>query len=136
LVQSGIPSADKTFSQLDKGENVSNEMAFGEAIELFRRISHRFKKIEGRPWGVEGAMIELVKQVGELAKHVMVAEHYYYPGREKMRGYETSKEIIGDELADILAMVIQIADYYELDLIDAHIKARKSEDELLTRMGA
>jgi NTP pyrophosphatase (non-canonical NTP hydrolase) len=81
-------------------------------------------------------MIELVKQVGELAKYVMVTEHYYWAGREKMHGYEASKEIIGDELADILAMVIQLAEHYDIDLIDAHIKARKTEDELLTKMGA
>jgi NTP pyrophosphatase (non-canonical NTP hydrolase) len=53
-----------------------------------------------------------------------------------MHGYEASKEIIGDELADILAMVIQLAEHYDIDLIDAHIKARKTEDELLTKMGA
>lgn len=44
---------------------------------------HRFEKIEGRPWGVEGATIELIKQVGELAKYVMVVENYYFPTREK-----------------------------------------------------
>ncbi len=63
-----------------------NELTFREAIDLFQ-VFHRFEKIEGKPWGVEGAMIELVKQVGELAKHIMVAEHYYFAGREKMRGY-------------------------------------------------
>jgi NTP pyrophosphatase (non-canonical NTP hydrolase) len=54
----------------------------------------------------------------------MVTEHDYFAGREKMRGYEASKEIIGDELADILAMVIQLAEHYDIDLIDAHIKAQ------------
>jgi NTP pyrophosphatase (non-canonical NTP hydrolase) len=114
---------------------MTDEMTFREAIELFQRISHRFRKIEGRPWGAEGTIIELVKQVGELAKHVMVTEHYYFAGREEMHGYETSKEIIGDELADILAMVIQLAEHYDIDLIDAHTKARKTEAEFLTKMG-
>lgn len=114
---------------------MSDEMTFREAIELFLAVKRRFEKIEGRPWGAEGAMIELVKQVGELAKHVMVAENYYFSGRERLPGYETSREIIGDELADILAMVIQIADYYEIDLVDAHMKARQGEDGFLTRMG-
>lgn len=39
---------------------MSNEMTFREAIELFRRVYHRFEKIEGKPWGVEGATIELM----------------------------------------------------------------------------
>ena len=82
---------------------MSDEMTFREAIELFRSIYQRFEKIEGRRWGVEGAMIELVKQVGELAKHIMVAERYYFAGREHMPGYRTNKEIIGDELADIFS---------------------------------
>jgi hypothetical protein len=63
-----------------------DEMTFREAIELFRTVYQRFEKIEGRPWGIEGAMIELVKQVGELAKHVMIAEHYYFAGRENVAG--------------------------------------------------
>jgi NTP pyrophosphatase (non-canonical NTP hydrolase) len=114
---------------------MSNDMTFREAIELFRNVYHRFEKIEGRPWGVEGATIELVKQVGELAKQVMVAERYYFTGRENLPGYETSKALIGDELADILSMVIRIADYYDIDLVEAHVKARKAEAESLTRMG-
>ena len=114
---------------------MSNEMTFREAIELFRRVYHRFEKIEGKPWGAEGATIELMKQVGELAKHIMIAENYYFPGRENLPGYETSQAMIGDELADILSMVIRIADYYEIDLVEAHLKARQAEEESLTRMG-
>lgn len=65
-----------------------------------------------------------MKQVGELAKHVMVAENYYFIGREYLPGYETSEDMIGDELADILSMVIRIADHYEIGLVEAHLKAR------------
>lgn len=108
------------------------ELTFREAIDLFRQVYHRFEKIEGKPWGVEGAMIELVEQVGELAKHVMVAEHYYFVGREQMQGYETSKEIIGDELADVFSMLIRIADHYDIDLVEEHVKAREMERESLT----
>ena len=34
-------------------------MTFQEAIQLYRDIYHRFEKVEGKPWGVNGAMIEL-----------------------------------------------------------------------------
>lgn len=114
---------------------MSDDVTFQEAIQLFRGIHQRFAKIEERPWGVEGAMIELVKQVGELAKQVMVTERYYFAGRDKMAGYETSKEIIGDELADIFAMVIRISDHYGIDLEEAHVRARQAEDAHLTETG-
>lgn len=106
---------------------MNKEISFQDAIELYRDVYHRFEKIEGRPWGVEGATIELVKQVGELAKYVMVVENYYFPNREKQSGYEANKEKIGNELADVIAQVIRIADHYQIDLVDAHIQARKEE---------
>ncbi len=114
---------------------ITNDMTFREAIELFRMNYHRFEKIEGRPWDAEGAMIELMKQVGELAKHIMVAENYYYSGRETLPGYVTNREIIGDELADVFSMVIRLADYYKIDLAEAHVRARQLEDEHLKRLG-
>jgi len=43
-----------------------NSDTFDEAIEKIRRNVKRFEKIEGKPWGVEGAVIELAKQVGDL----------------------------------------------------------------------
>jgi hypothetical protein len=60
------------------GKNMPDELKFREAIQQCTAIAERFATLEGRPWGVEGAMIELSKQVGELAKFVMVAEHYYH----------------------------------------------------------
>lgn len=115
---------------------MSDNMTFREAIDLFRSVYRRFEKIEQRPWGVEGATIELMKQVGELAKHVMVAEHYYFEARGGMPDYATDKEKIGDELADIFATLIRIADYYQIDLVEAHIKARQAEADSLTHMDA
>ena len=76
-------------------------------------------------------MIELSKQVGDLVKLVLVGEGYYFPDR-----YESSAELIGDELADIFAAVIRIADYYEIDLVDAHAKARQAEEDSLRGLGA
>lgn len=47
------------------------EMSFEEAVNLFRNIYHRFEKVEGRPWGVNGAMIEYI--FGQL---IRIADHY------------------------------------------------------------
>jgi len=44
-------------------------------------VIKRFEKIEGKSWKVEGSMIELSKQVGDLAKLVMVYEKYYFSDR-------------------------------------------------------
>jgi len=108
------------------------EMSFKEAIKLTEDIILRFEKIEGRNWGAEGALIELTKQVGELSKQIMVYERYYFFDRDKLDpNYEVTKNKIADELADILYAIIRIAKHYNLDLEEAHIKARKEEDELL-----
>jgi len=42
--------------------------SFAEMQEMYRGVVKRFNKIEGQPWQAQGAMIELTKQVGELAK--------------------------------------------------------------------
>ncbi len=110
---------------------MAGEFTMREAIDRYRSVYRRFEKIEGRPWGLEGAMIELSKQVGDLAKLVMVQERYYYPDR-----YESSSDLIGDELADIFAAVIRIADYYDVDLVEAHARARDAEEASLPGLGA
>jgi NTP pyrophosphatase (non-canonical NTP hydrolase) len=109
---------------------MTDDLTMREAIERYRAVYKRFEKIEGRPWGLEGAMIELSKQVGDLSKLVMVEEGYYFPDR-----YESSVDLIGDELADIFAAVIRIADYYKIDFVDAHIKAREAEERSLPGLG-
>ena len=115
---------------------MNKNISFKEAIDLGKSIIERFEKIEGKPWGVEGAMIELSKQVGELSKLIMVYEKYYFSDRDKLdEQYVATKEKIGDELADILFAIIRIAKHYDIDLINAHIDARKKEDEFLKSKG-
>jgi NTP pyrophosphatase (non-canonical NTP hydrolase) len=107
-------------------------MTFNEAIQLYRDVYQRFEKVEGKPWGINGATIELAKQVGDLAKLIMLEEGYYASCANKPENIE---ERIGDELADILGQVIRIADYYKIDLENAHMKARLNEDQCLKAMG-
>ena len=106
-------------------------MGFNEAVDLYRDIIRRFEKIEGRPWGVEGAVIELTKQVGTLSKYIMRKEKYYF--------YSTNDEEniknISDELADIFGQIIRIADHYQIDLLEAHIEARNGEASCLEENG-
>ena len=50
---------------------------FAEMEDMYKEVVKRFSKIELQEWKAEGAMIELTKQVGELAKQVMIKERYY-----------------------------------------------------------
>ena len=52
-------------------------MTFSKMQNMYKEIVQRFSKIELQEWKAEGAMIELSKQVGELAKQVMIKEKYY-----------------------------------------------------------
>lgn len=97
---------------------------FQETVEATRDVIKRFEQIEGKPWGVNGAMIELMKQVGQLSALVMMQEEYYPLDRDKDDAqYAVSKEKIADELSDLLFMTIRIADVYDIDLEEAHLKA-------------
>ena len=104
---------------------------FAEMQEMYRNIVKRFNKIELQEWKAAGAMIELSKQVGELAKQVMLKEKYY-----AFEGDEAEiNERLGNEMADVIAQVMRLADYYNIDLEQAFIDAREDEDNYLTSRG-
>ncbi len=105
--------------------------SFDELVALTRRVIAGFDERERRPWGVEASLIELIKQVGDLARQVMMAESYYLPDRANDAQYATTTERIGDELADILYCVIRLADLYGIDLADAQVSARRRELDYL-----
>ncbi len=112
------------------------EQSFSDAIRATQQNIARFEKIEGKPWGVEGAIIELAKQVGQLSALVMNREGYYFPEREKLDSkYVSTNEKIGDELVDIMFAVVRIASHYNVDLIDVSAKTRQTEDEFLKQKG-
>jgi NTP pyrophosphatase (non-canonical NTP hydrolase) len=106
-------------------------MDFQEAIRLTEDIIGRFERVEGRDWAVEGALMELSKQVGELSKLVMAYENYYVEAPART----ATLDQIGDELADILYAVIRVARHYRIDLLQAHLNARAGEDSYLKSRG-
>lgn len=111
---------------------VMDDQTSKDAINSIRKSVSRFQEIEGKPWGVEGAVIELAKQVGQLSALIMNREGYYYAEREKESdNYKASDDNIADELADIMFAVVRIADYYGIDLVSTNIKTRKLEDDFL-----
>lgn len=113
-----------------------NDQSFSDAIKATKQNIVRFEKIEGKPWGVEGAVIELAKQVGQLSALVMNREGYYYPEREKINSsYNATNEKIADELVDIMFAVVRIASHYNIDLVDECAKTRVTEDKFLKQKG-
>lgn len=53
------------------------EPSLRDTLASAATIVSRCETIQPRTWGAEGATIELVKQVGDLARHVMTQEGYY-----------------------------------------------------------
>ncbi|RLJ01089.1 MAG: hypothetical protein DRP06_00380 [Candidatus Aenigmatarchaeota archaeon] len=106
---------------------MGKEHTFQELIEITKGVFREFEKVEQRPWTVEVTMMELSKQIGDLAKHIMVFEKYYLKEREENPNYKTTKEDIGDELADILYCLIRISEHYKINLEEAHLEARRNE---------
>jgi len=106
-------------------------MTFSEMEELYNGIVQRFNKIELQDWKAEGAMIELSKQVGELAKQVMIKEKYYALTEE----VKDIDDCLGNEMADVIAQIMRLASYYHIDLEKAFIEARKDEDRYLKTRG-
>ena len=104
---------------------------FKEMQEMYEGIVQRFSQIELQEWKAEGAMIELSKQVGELAKQVMIKEKYYALTEE----VTDVDERLGNEMADVIAQVMRLAMHYNIDLEKAFIEAREDEDNYLKSRG-
>ena len=112
-----------------KGTEVGK--TFEEMQEMYREVVRRFNKIELREWNAQGAMIELSKQVGELAKQVMIKEKYYALTDE----VPDVDERLGNEMADVIAQVMRLADCYQIDLERAFLSAREDENQYLISRG-
>lgn len=104
---------------------------FKEMQEMYEGIVQRFSQIELQEWKAEGTMIELSKQVGELAKQVMIKERYYALTEE----VTDVDERLGNEMADVIAQVMRLAMHYNIDLEKAFIEAREDEDNYLKSRG-
>ena len=109
-------------------------MNFEECLEISRYIAAQFDALESKKWSIEVMLIELSKQVGDLSRVVLNHEGYYLSDRKERDGYKAEEENIANELADIFHQLIRIADFYNINLLDAHIKARQSEQEYINRV--
>lgn len=131
MVDAKPPIAEHELWVLEMDE--ANEPSWFEMLEVARRVICGFDRVEQRPWTIETEMMELSKQVGDLTRHVVMAERCYLPDRETDPRYRVDRNVIGDELADILYCLIRIADRYGIDLARAHMIARAAELRYLSQ---
>lgn len=92
-----------------------------------RKVMAAFEERERRVWTVETVVIELAKQVGDLARTVMAREQYYLADRDQQPAYDGANAQIGNELADVLYCVMRLADHYGVELEGAYLAARTDE---------
>ncbi len=104
-----------------------HKLTFQEMINITKSVLKEFEKIEQRPWGIEADTIELMKQVGDVSKRIMMLEDYYLKDRDDEPFYRTTLADLGDELADVMCSVIRIAEHYKIDLEEAQLRARREE---------
>lgn len=102
---------------------MTDDARLSELIENTLLVYEKFNKLQRKDWTIESMIMELSKQVGDLAKRVMMFEKYYLSDRDTMPAYSTGKKEIGDELSDIFYCIVIIANYYKIDLGEAHMQA-------------
>src|SRR6266487_2157812 len=54
---------------------MNRDYTFKELIEMARKVIVAFDRVEKRPWTIETTMIELIKQVGDLAKRIIISRN-------------------------------------------------------------
>ncbi len=86
---------------------------FGEATTLAKDLFELFGQTNQRQWTIETMMVELQAEVGTLSDSVMIEEGY----RPIRDGDELD---LADDLADVLFLVLLVADHYKIDLDRAY----------------
>lgn len=104
-------------------------MQVSELVAATRELVALFKQIEPRSWGVDAMLNELTAEVGTLADSVMIVEGY-------RRGRNEDIDL-QDDIADILFMLLRIADYYQIDIDTAYLQmVQATKAKLTARLAA
>lgn len=101
-------------------------MQVSEMVTATRQLIMLFQKVEPRPWGIEAMMTELAGEVGTLADSVMIKEGY-----RQLRDGDTLD--LEDDLADVLFMLIRIADHYHINLETTYMQMIQSTQAKLEK---
>ena len=104
-------------------------MSLEEIKKRGMNLVKRFEESEPRRWSIEGSVMELSTEVGDLADLILRKEYY------KKNIYDDLEYQIQDEIADILLVVCRIADYYDIDLDKAFSEMEKVVGDRLKNRG-
>jgi len=104
-------------------------MSLEEIKKSSRSLFDRFKEVEPKRWTIEGSVMELATEVGDLTEIILRKEYY------KQNIYEDLDYQIRDEISDVLFVLMRIADYYQINLDDAYKEMEKLVDERLKSRG-
>jgi len=104
-------------------------MAVEELKPKVRKFLERFSSVEPKRWSIEGSIMELATEVGDLTELVLRKEYY------KKNIYDDLDYQIRDELADILFILINIADLYDINIDSSFEEMLGSLDDKLKQHG-
>jgi len=104
-------------------------MSLNELKPKTRELVERFSKIEPKRWSIEGSTMELMTEVGDLTELILRKEYY------KRNIHEDIDYQIRDELADIIFILVRLADSYNIDLDAAYDEMEKQLNERLIGRG-
>lgn len=98
-----------------------------------KQVANLFKKYQSqgtKMWTYETASHDLQYQIGKLSKCILQLKNYRY--RENLTDEEI-KEKLADELVDIMAEVLFIADELNIDLYKSWQKMIESDENKISK---
>ena len=110
-----------------KSQNKEIKMISNNLIEQTRELQRRFDLVNSRVWTIESYVIELLGETGSLADSIMLKENY----RPTRAGQKPVN--IGDDIVDIIFILVNIADHYGIDLEESYKEMLRITDEKLSQ---
>ncbi len=92
-------------------------MTFKELQQALLKVAEGYGKAHGIDIDQDFALLKLYEEVGEFAQAVLIHRKKSRP--EKHTGEEASKQMMADELADIIGLAVMNANLFEIDLEEA-----------------
>jgi NTP pyrophosphatase (non-canonical NTP hydrolase) len=119
----------QVFNQASQGLNHMKKRAtIQKIVDATRQLQERFQEVENRSWTIETYVMELLAEAGTLADSIVIQEGY-----RLLRPNQTID--LRDDIADVLFVLIMIANHYGVSLEDAYISMlRETAEKLGTHM--
>jgi NTP pyrophosphatase (non-canonical NTP hydrolase) len=97
-----------------------------EIVDETRQLQNLLREKENRAWTIETCVMELLAEAGTLADSVIIQEGY-----RLLRPNQTID--LKDDIADVLFVLIMIANHYGISLEDAYVGMLRETTEKLAK---